>query len=405
MPMRRWRLCDVDPVTGVVRYSIAILQGESRSEFNTTQYAACMEALCGFLPLEPVEGGTFVAHHMVFHSTFVFELLDLMRRTTGSTLPWPLLIMSYSRKFYRFSEYKTYATYMIRRHPGVFMHHGYEMFGEGGLRFREANAVVGEMLSYSPVSPKGSGGLSYSQVVAFVQQSLSPVPISSTAENIIASSVPLIITPTPGHGRGSRGSKTWSGKTSNTSNSVRIPLSTFRITSSTINIEANNASLSSVPPTTPSCTAMSSSPPNCAPGYVQLDHVYGLTGLGSEVFDVNFANISARPSVLETSTFVSANPIATTEVRSALPKAQQPQSQQKLQQIRKTTALTSPTPSTAIMRVLVPIKITSVSLAPTPMLTSTTASPGPFSVKEEQVQGKSIFYTPARRQVQVVSRG
>jgi hypothetical protein len=98
-----------------IRYYIAILQAESRSAFNTAQYAECMRALCGFGPREPEGGGTFVAHHMVFHRALVGKMLDHMVRHTGSNLPWPRLIMSYSRRYFRFSEYKTYASFVLQR--------------------------------------------------------------------------------------------------------------------------------------------------------------------------------------------------------------------------------------------------------------------------------------------------
>ena len=165
VPTRRWKLCERDEVTGEVRWYIAILQSESRSEFNSTQYAQCMESLTGFTPLEPQQGGgTFVTHHMVFNTKYVTELLDLMLKTTQSSLPWPMLIMSYSRKFYRFSEYKTYCTYMLRYHPDQFHYHDLGLFGEGGLRYREANDIIENLLAECPFS---NGGLSYVQVKDF----------------------------------------------------------------------------------------------------------------------------------------------------------------------------------------------------------------------------------------------
>lgn len=163
VPTRRWKLCEKDD-QGMLRWYIAILQSDSRSEFNTREYSDCMQALTGFSPLDPSTGGTFVTHHMVFHKKYVTELLDLMVKVTESTLPWPLLIMSHSRKFYRFSEYKTYATFMLRYHPEHFYFHPLSMFGAGGLRFREANEVVEEMLASVRFS---NGGLSYTQVKDF----------------------------------------------------------------------------------------------------------------------------------------------------------------------------------------------------------------------------------------------
>ena len=155
VPTRRWKLCSEDPISGRLKYHIAILQGESRSEFNTTQYANCMRALTGFTPEEPLQGGTFVAHHMVFQTRYVAEMLQLMAEKTGCTRPWPLMIMASSRKFYRFSEYKTYATFMIKMHPEEFNYHELSMFGEGGLRFREANSIVDDMLSVSKIKDGG----------------------------------------------------------------------------------------------------------------------------------------------------------------------------------------------------------------------------------------------------------
>ena len=125
-----------------------------------------MKALTGMVPLEPIEGGTFVAHHMVFHTEYVREMLDLMAEKTASSEPWPILIMSYSRKFFRFSEYKTYATFMLRNHPNLFNYHELKLFGDGGLRFREANTVIDEMMKQFVIT---NGGLSYRDVNNFVK--------------------------------------------------------------------------------------------------------------------------------------------------------------------------------------------------------------------------------------------
>lgn len=163
VPLRRWKLCDVHD-DGSLSYYIAILQGESRSEFNSSQYSRCMKHCVGFTPVEPPNGGTYVTHHMVFQKKYVKELMDLMKETTKSDLPMPKLIMSLSRKFYRFSEYKTYCSFMVRNHPEDFNHHPLPEFGEGGIRFREANCVIDEMLNNCTVS---YGGLSYDQVKTF----------------------------------------------------------------------------------------------------------------------------------------------------------------------------------------------------------------------------------------------
>jgi hypothetical protein len=63
----------------------------------------------------------------------------MIENTGYHNIHWPKLLMSYSRKFFRFSEYKTYATFMKRKYPEEFHYHVFRDFGEGGLRFREAN--------------------------------------------------------------------------------------------------------------------------------------------------------------------------------------------------------------------------------------------------------------------------
>ena len=83
VPTRRWKLCEKD-AKGNIKYSIAILQAEARSEFNTSQYALCMKALTGLDAINPSGGGTFVAHHMIFNKNYVREILDLMVEHTKS---------------------------------------------------------------------------------------------------------------------------------------------------------------------------------------------------------------------------------------------------------------------------------------------------------------------------------
>ncbi len=52
IPTRRWRLARYDE-SGKIHYTIAILQAEARSEFNTSQYASCMKAMLGYSPVDP----------------------------------------------------------------------------------------------------------------------------------------------------------------------------------------------------------------------------------------------------------------------------------------------------------------------------------------------------------------
>lgn len=44
---------------------------------------------------------------------------------------------------------------MLKTHPEEFHYHELSMFGEGGLRFREANSVVDDMLKVCKIKDGG----------------------------------------------------------------------------------------------------------------------------------------------------------------------------------------------------------------------------------------------------------
>ena len=44
---------------------------------------------------------------------------------------------------------------MLKMHPEEFHYHELGMFGEGGLRFREANTIVDDMLTVSKIKDGG----------------------------------------------------------------------------------------------------------------------------------------------------------------------------------------------------------------------------------------------------------
>ena len=179
IPTRRWKLCDYND-KGKVNFFIAILQLESRSEFNSYQYASCMKSLINMTPCQPENGGTFVSHHMVFNKKRVIEMINLIIENTGFyNIPWPKLLMSYSKKFYRFSEYKTYATFMITNYPEEFKYHVFDNFGAGGLRFRDANKIINTILLSCPVI---NGGIPYKKIKLFFDENLNIFP--DTKENL-----------------------------------------------------------------------------------------------------------------------------------------------------------------------------------------------------------------------------
>jgi hypothetical protein len=161
--LKKWKICEIDS-KNQAKYSFAILQEEARSTFNKIQYEKCMLDLTGLKSCAPKGGGTFVAHHMAFHTECVKELLDLMVTHTGSNKLWPLVIMSFSKKYFRFSEYMTYATFMAHYHPDKLSYHEFNMFGKGGVRFRDTHLALSAMINSLPIV---NHGFSFEQVNSF----------------------------------------------------------------------------------------------------------------------------------------------------------------------------------------------------------------------------------------------
>ena len=158
IPLEKWPL--FEPDTG--KYFTAILQEFPRSEFNSIEYAKSMKELTGLTAIEPAQNcGTFVTHHMVFHCKYVTELLDLIIKNTGH-VDWPKKIMAISRKFFRFSEYKTYATYMMNYHPEEFNYHSFHRYGKNGIRYRDLTEIMQELVDV--YDGFFDGGFSFAQI-------------------------------------------------------------------------------------------------------------------------------------------------------------------------------------------------------------------------------------------------
>lgn len=165
IPLRPWPL--LINKDGITKYYIAILQQCSRSEFNTTQYARSTKEICGFDVIEPNEG-TFIAHHMIFHVKYVKELLNLIiNNNKDINKPWPLLIISYSSKYFRISEYKMYSTFMLNYYNDQFYYHEYQLFGNDGIRIRESKQIIEEMTNKGIIE---NNSISYEKIYYFFKE-------------------------------------------------------------------------------------------------------------------------------------------------------------------------------------------------------------------------------------------
>lgn len=129
IPLLKWDLYDEESR----EYRFAILQETAKNEFNRDQYRASILSLIGLETVEPIEKGTFVPHHFIFHHSVIQTLLSQI-----GPYNWQEKIMGLSATYYRFSEYMCVATYMQTYYPELLKYHVYEEFGEKGIRFRES---------------------------------------------------------------------------------------------------------------------------------------------------------------------------------------------------------------------------------------------------------------------------
>lgn len=133
------------------QYRFALLQEKEKNDFNKREYAASLFSLLGLVEIVPVGGGTFVPHHFVFHHCVVSGLIERIESRNQSHSCWIESVMKLSLEYYRFSEYKSMATFMSVFFPRLLCYHEFEHYGKQGLRIRDegdARAFVGGFSSH-----------------------------------------------------------------------------------------------------------------------------------------------------------------------------------------------------------------------------------------------------------------
>jgi len=143
IPIIRW---EIYPTKDYPYYRFAILQEKARSEWNVSQYKDAIFELIGMPALEPEEG-TFVPHHFIMYKSVLEELFTYIERK--SEKPWYLSILSLSKKFWRFSEYKCIATFMMEKKPELLHYHSFQKYGNG-IRFRDSREIYREIMELVP---------------------------------------------------------------------------------------------------------------------------------------------------------------------------------------------------------------------------------------------------------------
>jgi len=168
IPLVKW---SIYPHIGENQYKIAILQEKARSEWNMEQYKDSMIYLTGLTPVEPEEG-TFVPHHFVLHHCVLQQLHNHIenygtRYNNNIGMNWINCIMELSHMFFRFSEYKTIATFMTKYFPEMLKYHKFKKYGKFGYRIRDPVPFIKEIEENCHIE---HCGLCYIEFCRFVNQ-------------------------------------------------------------------------------------------------------------------------------------------------------------------------------------------------------------------------------------------
>ena len=148
IPLIKWDLYDEESR----EYRFAILQEKAKNVFNQEQYRDSILSILGLESVEPLEKGTFVPHHFIFHHIVIRELIERI-----DAVNWQEKIMALSARYYRFSEYKCVATFMQMYFPELLKYHPYAKYGEKGIRFRESLDIQGEIRTKCDMKEWGLG--------------------------------------------------------------------------------------------------------------------------------------------------------------------------------------------------------------------------------------------------------
>jgi hypothetical protein len=123
----------------------AILQESAKNEFNRVQYANSIKTIIGLDVIEPIDGGTFVPHHFIFHHNILqsmFQYIEFSNMCTHDNKNWMQYIIELSSTYYRFSEYKCVATYMNTFFPELLQYYRFHEYGKRGIRYRESSEII-----------------------------------------------------------------------------------------------------------------------------------------------------------------------------------------------------------------------------------------------------------------------
>ena len=166
--LQKWDL--FDPSDGI--YKFAILQECSKNEFNKNEYSKSIKELIGLESIEPPIEGTFVPHHFIMHHNVLERLVSFIEERHDANVnanvdsdSWIKIIISLSKTYYRFSEYKCLATFMQKNYPELLLFYPFELYGKNGIRYRDSSNIVEKIKEFSD----RDNNLTYNKFKEFVQ--------------------------------------------------------------------------------------------------------------------------------------------------------------------------------------------------------------------------------------------
>ena len=140
IPIKKWQIYPTDTLPF---FHFALLQEKEKSLFNKNQYNASIYYLLKINEIFPKEDkGTFVPHHFIFYHKVIQNFIQYIEDIHNPLISfdkksWIEIIVSSSKDYYRFSEYKNIATFMSFYFTHLLYYHPFKEYGEKGIRIRD----------------------------------------------------------------------------------------------------------------------------------------------------------------------------------------------------------------------------------------------------------------------------
>ena len=78
----------------------------------------------------------------------VIHLISHIENRSKQNFNWIKAIMFLSNSYYRFSEYKSIATFMNNYYPELLSYYPFYANGKNGIRYRESNEIIEKIINF-----------------------------------------------------------------------------------------------------------------------------------------------------------------------------------------------------------------------------------------------------------------